>query len=38
VFGLAALGLAAAGHRRLAAILAVLVVLNLGLAVRWGRP
>jgi hypothetical protein len=37
VFGLAAAALAAAGHPRLAAVLAVLVVLNLGLAALWGR-
>ena len=38
VFGLAAAALAAAGHPRLAVVFAVLVVLNLGLAVLWGRP
>ena len=37
VFGLAAAALAAAGHPRLAGLFAVLVVVNLGLAVLWGR-
>ena len=37
VFGLAVAALALAGRSRLAVILAVLVVVNLGLAVLWGR-
>ncbi len=37
VFGLAAAALAAAGHPRLAVVLGVLVVLNLGLAVAWNQ-
>ena len=35
IFGLAALALAAAGQPRWAAILAILVVVNLGLAYTW---
>ncbi len=37
VFGLAAAALAAAGHPRLAVVLGVLAVLNLGLAVAWNQ-